>query len=159
MVSNFEWLLKLNQIRGRNKQLITWQGPDLFVYTSSGAFFLDAVREKSSYISVPILHFICMWPRTFSSWLEHIKNFLVYCRNQQKVRKYMILTKINMFMTWVHKEFALICVVEFNRKYMKLTNFGMWVNKTTYLFLSIRDRNISRDTIYMHQGQSFTLKT
>ena len=57
---------------------------------------LDLVREKYSYISNLILHFICVRPRTFSTislWLERIKNSLVCCRTQQNVRKYIKLTK------------------------------------------------------------------
>ena len=48
----------------------------------------------------------------------------------------------NFFMTWGQKEFA--SVVEFNRKYMKLRKFGILVNKTTSLFTSVGDSNISR---------------
>lgn len=60
-----------------------------------------------------------MSPRTFSTiyaWLEHIRN--------------------------LHKEFALLSVIEFMRKYTKLTKFGILVYKTTDLFRSIRDSNI-----------------
>ena len=34
-----------------------------------------------------------------------------------------------------------LSVIEFNRKYMKLTKFDILVNETTYLFTSIRDSN------------------
>ena len=34
-----------------------------------------------------------------------------------------------------------LSVIEFNRKYMKLTKFDILVNETTYLFSSIRDSN------------------
>ena len=34
--------------------------------------------------------------------------------------------------------------MQFIRKYMKITKFGVLVNKTTSLFTSIRDSNISR---------------
>ena len=38
----------------------------------------------------------------------------------------------------------MLFVVEFNRKYMKLTKFGILASKTT-LFTSIRDSNISEE--------------
>ena len=34
-----------------------------------------------------------------------------------------------------------LSVIEFNRKYMKLTKFDILVNETAYLFTSIRDSN------------------
>ena len=71
--------------------LIARRGPDVFVYTSSSVAFFLMQREKSTVIFPT--HFICVWLRT--------------CFN-------------NFFMTWAHKEFAWP-VVEFNRKYMKLT--------------------------------------
>ena len=49
--------------------------------------------------------------------------------------------------TWAHKEFAWgirLSGILFNRKYMKLTKFGILGNKTTSLFTSIRDSKISR---------------
>ena len=69
----------------------------------------------------------------------HLQN----CGIQQKLHE---MHKI--WPTWGHKEFAWgirLSVIQFNRKYMKLTKFGILVNKTTSLSTSIiRGSNISR---------------
>lgn len=42
------------------------------------------------------------------------------------------------------KEFNLISVIEFNRKYRKVTKIRILVNKTAYLFPFVKDSNISK---------------
>ena len=44
---------------------------------------------------------------------------------------------------YLKRERIRLSVIQFNRKYMKLTKFGILVNKTTSMFTSIRDSNIS----------------
>ena len=77
------------------------------------------------------MYFIWRIFSTISSWLEH-KRIFVY------------LFVENFLVTWARKEFAYgmrLSVIEFNRKYMKLTKFDILVNETAYLFTSIRDSN------------------
>lgn len=100
---------------------IARQGPDLSVYTSlKCCFLLETVREKYSYISDPVLQFMPV-----------AKNFSTICSWPQPIRN-------------LQKEFAVTFVIELNRDCMKLAKFGILVNKTTYLFPSIRGSNISR---------------
>ena len=100
---------------------IARQGPDLSVYTPlKCCFLLETAREKYSYISDPILYFM---PVT--------KNFSTICSSPQPIRN-------------LQKEFAVTFVIELNRDCMKIAKFGIPVNKTTYLFPSIRGSNISR---------------
>ena len=89
-----------------------------------------------------------MWPRTFStisSCLERKRNSLISCRIQQKIhQKHKICLWLERIRSW-QKEFAYtVSVLQFNRIYMKLKKFGILANKTTSLFTSIRDSNISR---------------
>ena len=119
----------------------TWS---LCLYFFKCCFLLDTMRGKYSYISDLNLHFICMWPKTFStisSWLECIKNSVICCRTHPKVGKY----SQNLFVTYkAQKEFDLISVIEFNRTHPKVTKFHILVNKTTCLFPSAKDSNISK---------------
>ena len=65
----------------------TWS---LCLYFFNCWFLLDAVREKYSYHSHATLHFICVWPRTFSTislWFEHIGNSLICCTIQHETHK------------------------------------------------------------------------
>ena len=64
--------------------------------------------------------------------------------------KYSYISEPNTISSWpqairnLHKEFAVIFAIQLNRKCMKVAKFGIPVNKTTYLFPSIRGSNISR---------------
>ena len=72
-------------------------------------FLLDTVREKYSYISHATLHFICMWPRTFSTiswWLGHIRNLLICRRIQQKIHETQRICSWLERIRSLHKEFA-----------------------------------------------------
>ena len=101
--------------RGRRGQLPNFPGErtlSLCLYIQVIVSSWQLKWEKKS--TVMFLPWSCISlafrPRTFSTistWLEQLKNLLIYCRIQQKVRKY-----------------------------MKLTKFGILVKKTTYLSLS-----------------------
>ena len=70
----------------------------------------------------------------------HLQN----CRIQQKLQE------THKICLWLegkrssHIKGIRLSVIQFNRNYMKLTKFGTLVNKTTSLFISIRDSKISR---------------
>ena len=128
-MSNFAWQFYYRWNRGRailpltqmceirySHCLIARQGLDLSVYTSlKCCFLLEIVREKYSYISDPILHFMPV-----------AKNFPTIC-------------------SWPQPK-GIRCNICFNnnRGCIKLAQFGIPVNKTTYLFPSIGGSNISR---------------
>ena len=100
-------------------------------------FLLETVREKYSYISDPVLHFMPV-----------AKNFSTICSWPQTIRN-------------LQKEFAVTFVIELNRDCMKLAKFGILVNKTTYLFPSIRGSNISRGcgkNLEIPQGMGVNLR-
>ena len=114
----YRWLNKISKCL---HCLIARQGPDLSVYTSlKCCFLLETVTEKYSYISDPVLHFMSV-----------AKNFSTICSWPQPIRN-------------LQKEFVVTFVIELKRDCMKLAKFGILVNKTTYLFPSIRGSNISR---------------
>ena len=88
-------ILLLTQIStfGRTKfdtHTVTWQSPDLFVYTSSSVAFFLMQWDKEQLCFQPNLAF----------HLRVATNFF----------------NDHFFVTWVHKEFANLHVVEFNRK-------------------------------------------
>ena len=95
----YEWneshaILLLTQIskfaiRKFDTHTVTWQSPDLFVYTSSSVAFSLMQWDKEQLCFQPNLAF-------------HLRVAMNFFNN--------------FFVTWVHKEFANLHVVEFNRK-------------------------------------------
>ena len=79
--------------------------------------------------------------------LDDLAFHLQNCRIQQKLQE------THKICLWLegkrssHIKGIRLSVIQFNRNYMKLTKFGTLVNKTTSLFISIRDSKISRGCV------------
>lgn len=105
-------------------------------------------RKVHLYFWPNLAYFICMAKNFFNNCVIWVHKELTYLLlNSTESHKRHETHDICLWLEFtrnLHKKFASVCVVEFYTKYLKLTKFGILVNKSMYQIPSMRDSNMFR---------------